>query len=108
MSIGATAGAAAARRAERRLVGHLREAGAVTSDSACSIPDQRWMGNRVLSRLIRAGAIHEVKTGYYLDEEVYLAYHARRHRVAFTIIGTLVGILVVVASLFIIWASQRG
>ena len=102
MSAGAAAGAAA-RRAERKLVEHLREAGAVTSASASSIPDQRWMGKRVLSRLIRVGRFVRPRAGYYLEEAIYAAYRARRLRIVVSVVGTLA----VVAAFVIWWASNR-
>lgn len=102
MSTGAIIGAAA-RRAERRLVEHLRQAGAVSPASASTIPDQRWMGKRALSRLVAAGAIREEKGGYYLDDAIYDVYRARRKRNVIV----FVGIAVVVASLVILWASQQ-
>lgn len=97
MSTGAVA-AAAARRAERRLVEHLREAGALNPSSSRPVPDQSWMGGKALRRLIAAGAILEAKSGYYLDEAAYAAYRSRRARNVLFIMAPLA-----VASILIIW-----
>jgi hypothetical protein len=101
MSTGAAAAGAAARRAERRLVEHLRAAGALSPSSASPIPEQRWMGNKALRRLVTAGAIREAKPGYYLDEANYSAYRARRNRNTIVIMA----VLAVAAGLVIWWAS---
>lgn len=102
MSTGAVVGAAA-RRAERKLVEHLKMAGAVSPTSTSTLPDLRWMGKRVLSRLIRADVIHEVQAGYYLDEVKYSAYRARRQKNTIAIMS----VVVVAASLVIWWASRH-
>ena len=102
MSTGAIVGAAS-RRAERRLVEHLREAGAVNPSSARPLPAQNWMGSRVLRRLVKAGAIIETKSGYYLDETAYTAYRSQRTRT----MGLIIAPLVIAAILVIWWASTR-
>ena len=102
MSTGAAA-VAAARRAERRLVESLRDAGAVNADSASTIPQQRWMGKRVLARLIAAGAVREAGPGHYLDEATYQTFVARRRRK--TLIG--LGAATVISVVIIVWASMR-
>lgn len=97
-----TAGAAS-RRVERKLVERLREAGAVSPSSAIPIPDQSWIGKRIVRRLIGAGAIHEAGGGYYLDEPAYAAYRSRRtRRVALIVIP-----LAIVAMVVVWWSSAR-
>ncbi|WP_422923786.1 hypothetical protein [Singulisphaera sp. PoT] len=100
MSTGAIAGAAS-RRAERRLVEHLREA--LDASSAIPIPDQNWMGRRALQRLIKAGAVREAGDGYYLDEAAYAVFRSRRARNTALIMAPLT----VAAILVIWWASGR-
>jgi hypothetical protein len=102
MSTGAIVGAAS-RRAERRLVEHLREAGAVDPSSASPIPDQSFLGRRSLGRLVAAGAVCEAGGGYYLDEAAYVVHRSRRTR------NTLLSMvpLTVAAILVIWWASTR-
>ena len=89
---------AAARRAERRVVEHLRDAGAVNPSSASPIPDQSWMGAKAVRRMTAAGAIREAGVGYWLDETTYTAYRSRRTRNTILIMAPLVG-----ASLLVIW-----
>ncbi|WP_165071170.1 hypothetical protein [Paludisphaera rhizosphaerae] len=101
MSIGAVV--AAARRKERILVERLREARAVDAASAVSLPDQNWMGGRVMRRLLKAGALREAGTGYFLDEGEYAAYRSRRKRKTAFIMAPLT----IVALLVIWWASTR-
>ena len=102
MSTGAAV-AAAARRVERRLLEHFREAGAVNPDSATTIHEQRGMGKRVLAQHIAAGAVLEAGAGHYPNEAAYEAFRARRRRN--TLIG--VGIAAVISLVIIWWASQR-
>lgn len=102
MSTGAAA-AAAARRAERRLVEHLRGARAVDPATASPIPEQNWMGGRAVRRLVAAGALREAGAGYYLDEAAYEAYRARRRRNTILAVGTAA----IVAGLVIWWATMQ-
>ncbi|MFO0906828.1 MAG: hypothetical protein U0835_00415 [Isosphaeraceae bacterium] len=102
MSTGAVV-AAAARRAERRLVESLREAGAKDMASAAPIPDQNRMGRKVISRLSAAGALRSAGGGFYLDEVAYAAYRSRRARNTALILAPLA----VVAILVIWWAATR-
>ncbi len=102
MSTGAAA-AAAARRAERRLVEHLRDAGAVNPSSSKPIPDQNWIGRSVFRRLTASGAVREAGGGYYLDEAAYDAFRARRKRNTIIAVSTAA----VIAGFVILWASQR-
>lgn len=102
MSTGAAV-AAAARQAERRMVEHLREAGAVGPASACPLPDQRWIGTRVLRGLIAAGAVREADPGYYLDEASYSAHQARRNGHAVIILA----VVALLATLVVLWATLR-
>lgn len=101
MSTGAVV--AAARRKERILVEHLREARAVDAASAVPLPDQNWMGGRVMRRLLKAGAFREAGPGYYLDEGAYAAYRSRRMRNTAFIMTPLM----IAAVLVIWWASTR-
>lgn len=96
----------AAERAERLLVEHLRDAGAVQASAATSMPNQRWVDKRVLRSLVRAGAVHETDAGHYLDETAYAEYTADRTRRRQTARLILIP-LVIAASLFIWWASTR-
>ncbi|QEH36576.1 hypothetical protein OJF2_51600 [Aquisphaera giovannonii] len=94
---------AAARRAERRLVEYLREAGAMSPASASPIPDQSWMGSKALRRMLAAGALREADAGYYLDEAAYSAYRTARTRKMALIMAPLV----IAAILVIWWAAMR-
>jgi hypothetical protein len=89
---------AASRRKERKLVEHLREAGAFDVGSATPVQDQNWMGRKVISRLNAAGAIRASGGGFYLDEAAYAAYRSRRARNT-----ALIMVPVVVAAILVIW-----
>ncbi|MDG3004297.1 hypothetical protein [Paludisphaera mucosa] len=95
---------AIARKKERRIVEHLREAGAVDAASATPVPVQNWLGKRVLRHLLAGGAVHEAEGGYYLDAAAYAAYRSRRARTA----GLIVVPLAIAAAFVIWWASIRG
>ena len=74
--------------AERRLVRRLRSAGATSSNAAHELQDLRWMDERRLHGLQRAGAIHEAAPHrYYLDEPAYLAMRWKRRRRILAIVG---------------------
>lgn len=96
--------AAARLRAERRLVEHLRAAGALAAPAATPIPEQRGMGSRALGRLVAAGAIRPAAAGYYLDEANYAAHRAARTRRAIAILGVLAAAAGVGVALW--WASR--
>lgn len=105
MSIGAIS-AAAARRAERRIIDHLREAGATSPASACPLPDlPRRIQRRRLDRLVATGSVVSSGQGLsYLDESAYHSYRRRRYaRVA-----TLVTVVATLATAALAWIAWRG
>jgi hypothetical protein len=76
-------GPIAAKVAEKRLVARLREAKATVEQRAIPLDDLRWIQQRRLKRLARAGAVHEAGKGrWYLDEPVYAELVAWRRRMA--------------------------
>ncbi len=87
--------AAAARRAERRIVEQLRNANATSIVNAKPLFDLRLLEERRLQRLIAAGAIREAAPGaYYLDETTLDSYlHKRRKRVLVVLSGMLLAVL---------------
>lgn len=76
--MGATVIAAAAARAEREIIEHLRMAGATSPAAATTLPDVRPLGRRRLARLLSARVIHEAPSGYWLDEAAYADYRTDR------------------------------
>jgi hypothetical protein len=73
--------AAAGRRAERRLVERLRQAGATSAKAAASLPSSELsrLESSRLARLQTRGAIVEPQPGrFYLDEPQYEAYRRGR------------------------------
>lgn len=96
-----TGAAVAVHRAERRLIERLRQDGGA---SAIPLPDLRGIEERVLRRLIAAGAVREVQPGHYqLDEAGYAAYRAGRLRLVAAIVGA-----VLVVALLVAWWANRG
>jgi hypothetical protein len=76
-------GPIAVKIAEKRLVARLREAKATVAQRAIPLDDLRWIQQRRLKRLARAGAVHEAGEGrWYLDEPVYAEFVAWRRRMA--------------------------
>lgn len=72
---------ALARRAERRIVEQLREAGATSPAKTEPLFGLRWTEKRRLRRLLAAGAIREASPGaYYLNEAALTLYRQRRRR----------------------------
>ena len=102
MSLGAIA-AAAARRAERRIIDHLREAGATSPASACPLPDlPRRIQRRRLDRLVATGSVVSSGQGLsYLDESAYHSYRRRRYARVATLVATL-------ATAALAWIAWRG
>ncbi len=84
---------AAARRAERRIVTHLREANATSYVKAQSLSNLRFVEEKRLKRLLLAGAVQEAAPGtYYLDETALSEYSGkRRKRVLILLSATFLG-----------------
>ena len=96
--------AAAVRRAERKLIEHLRGAGALDPARTSPLPQLRRIEETRLRRLMGSGAIRETEPGrYYLDEAAYTAYRGRRKVFVATLLVT-VGI----AGLAVAWWNLRG
>lgn len=87
--MGATVIAAAAARAERQIVAHLRDAGATTPERATSLPEMRPLGRRRLERLISARVVLETSRGYWLDETAYADYRSDRRTIVIVIMAII-------------------
>lgn len=86
--------------AERRLVSRLRAAHATVPERAIAMAGLRGIESRRLSRLARAGAVHEIgEGGWYLDEPVYAEFVAYRRRLA--AIAVVAAVLATVAVYFL-------
>jgi hypothetical protein len=88
--------AAAALRAEREIVAHLRGHRATAPDLATELPPLRRVGERRLRRLLDARAVREAPGGYWLDEAVYASYRADQRSVKVLLFVALFGVLVAV------------
>ena len=76
------------RRAERRIVEQLREAGARSSAKAQPLSGLRLIEERRLQRMLGADAIRETTQGtYYLDEAALDAYMQRRRKRVLFVVG---------------------
>ncbi len=96
--MGAPAVAIIIRKKENHLVQHMRDAGALSPDTAKSLRDLHLdEDDFALRRLHRRAVVREVHPGeYYLDEEVWRAAMDTRRR--------LLSIVVVLIVLGLIWA----
>jgi hypothetical protein len=80
--------AAAARRAERRLVRQLRGAPALAPESAVPLDPRSAVARWQLGRLTRSGAIVHAGGGrYYLDAAGLTRHRAARRRRAVRVLG---------------------
>ena len=100
--MGAPAVAIIIRRKENDLVQHMRDAGALSPDTAKSLSDlQLDADDFALKRLHRRAVVREVHQGeYYLDEEVWRAVKNTRRRLA--------AMLVILIVLGLIFAYLRN
>jgi hypothetical protein len=94
----AVIGAAAAQRAERRIIDTLRREGATRPDRAAPLDDLSVLEQRRLDRLVNARAVRPAPGDrYWLDEEIYRAYRSDRRGLVLVMLGiviaTLLGVL---------------
>jgi len=76
--------------AERRIVRHLREQGAVSPGAAEPLDDLRRLERRRLPRLVARGVVLEASPGrYYLDEDAWGAYRRGRLLLALGLMAAL-------------------
>jgi hypothetical protein len=96
--MGAPAVAIILRKKEDHLVQHMRDAGALSPETAKSLTElQLDEDDFALRRLHRRAVVREVHPGeYYLDEEVWRAVKNTRRR----LLAVLVGLII----LGLIWA----
>ena len=99
--MGAPFVAAAAIRAERQIVDHLRDVGATSPDRAVPLPEMRFVGQRRLARLVAAQVVREDRRGYWLDEPMYAGYRSDRRGLLLLILGIAATIALAV------WISER-
>jgi hypothetical protein len=88
--MGAAVIAAAAAKAEREIVEHLRREGATSPERAATLPELHHLGRRRLERLLTAGAVREAPNGYWLDEPIYESYRSDRRGIALVVLGVIV------------------
>jgi hypothetical protein len=88
--------AAAAARAEREIVDHLRAHRAIRPEQATELVDLPPLGRRRLRRLLHAQVVRETDRGYWLDEAIYESYRADRRAAVIGVIVALIAILIAV------------
>ena len=96
---GASAAVAVSMRAERRIVEHLRGAGATSSPRATALQPSRLVQRGALRRLVRRGTV--IQTGsetYWLDEAAYAAFRSQRRGRTFLILFALGAVAVLAAA----------
>lgn len=97
--MGAVVIAAAARRAEERIIEHLRREGATRADRATDLDVESHLEHRRLERLVNARAVRQEPNGrFWLDEAIYDAYRSDRRGLILVVIAvlgvTLAGIVI--------------
>lgn len=91
--------AVAANKAERRVVQALRDAGAVSAETAAALKPNRLFERGALRRLMKRGAVRETRDLYWLDETAYAAFVQGRRGLARLIVGYAVGVALALAAL---------
>ena len=94
--------AAAALRREREIVAYLREAGAVSAETAKPYARADHFGGAVFDRLVRSGSIRKVEAGVWLDEAAYAAQCAKRAKVQGWVVVVGLGVFLLVMGLGIL------
>lgn len=88
--------AVALTRAERRLIDHLRRAGAISPATARALPELRGIEEGRLERFLAAGVIREPAPGsYYVDEAVYATFRRDRRALVLSVLGVVLAVLLV-------------
>ena len=94
--MGTTAIAVGITRAERRLIEHLRRAGATSPATACPLPELHGLEEGRLERFLTAGVIREPSPGaYYVDETLYATFRRDRRALVVGVFGVLLAVLLV-------------
>jgi hypothetical protein len=92
--MGAAVIAAAAARAEREIIEHLRRHRATSPERATTLPELRPFGERRLRRLIDARVVQRASDGYWLDEALYASYRADRRALAIALVVALAAVAI--------------
>jgi hypothetical protein len=81
--------AAALLRHDRRLIRRLRREGALSPETAVSLPPRNVIAQWRLKRLMGTGAVVRVRDTQrvYLDESAWRAFRSSRRRVALVLLG---------------------
>lgn len=83
--------------AERRVVRHLREAGALSAATATAFTPERRLHRKALAKLQGKGAAKAGPAGtLWLDEPAYAAMRGKRRKLAGAILGATVAALAAV------------
>ena len=88
--------AAAAARAEREIVEHLRRSRATSPETATGLPPLRMIGERRLDRLLAAQVVRRSERGYWLDEAMYESYRSDRRAAKIALLVAVIAVLVAV------------
>jgi hypothetical protein len=91
-------------RTDRRIVGELRQAKAISTNSAIPLHAPPVVGSWRLRRLADAGAICLVAPNvFYLDEAGYAAFRKNRRRRALLVLGVLLPSILILA----VWLNSK-
>ncbi len=105
MTNAAVIAAAAASRGQGEVVRRLRDAGALSADTATAIGSLSRLGRRALARLIRGGLVHKTAPGIcWLDEAAFALRQKSAHRFLAVVAG--IGLIVLAAG--ILFAFTRS
>jgi hypothetical protein len=94
--------AAAARRAEREIIEHLRTRRATSPETAVPLPELRPLARRRLGRLVHARVVRATDGGYFLDEAMYRSLRSDR------LTALAMALLAALALVIAVWLARRA
>jgi hypothetical protein len=94
--------AAAALRAEREIIEHLRTHRATSPEAAVPLPELRRLARRRLDRLVHAGVVRAADGGFYLDETMYRSLRSDRRT------ALVIALLAAIALFVAVWLARRA
>jgi hypothetical protein len=94
--------AAAALRAEREIIEHLRTHRATSPETAVPLPELRPLARRRLSRLVHAQVVRAADGGYFLDEAMYRSLRSDR------LTALAMALLAALALVIAVWLARRA
>ena len=109
MTVGSSGAVAAmSLQAEKRITQALRDAGAVSPDTAITLAPGRLIQRGALRRLVRRSAVVEVGEGrYWLDDPAYQEMRNTRSSRAILLLFGLAAVLIIGAAVFVSKAGAQ-